>query len=76
MPAQEVWHHLTGVKIENHVENIENDTEWKSQDGKLRVFWFGEFNHADIFNSRGAERGIASMIRHRSIEENGAANPA
>ena len=75
VPAREVWQYLTGVRIEDQVETLDEDAIWKSRDGKLTVFWFGKFNHADIFDSKGVQRGIASVIRHQGIEENGSVNP-
>lgn len=70
VPTREVWQHLTGTRIEDRVKNIDEDTVWKSRDGKLTVFWFGNFNHADLFNARGVQKGIAKIIRHQDLDEN------
>lgn len=69
VPAQDVWQHLTGNEIE--FDSVDDDTEWTSEDGRLKVLWFGKFNHADIFSAKGARRGIASMIQLQRTRENG-----
>jgi hypothetical protein len=71
VPAQDVWQHLTGDEIQMDVGNVDEDTEWTSDDGKLKALWFGKFNHADIFSAKGARRGIASMVRLQHTGENG-----
>ena len=72
VPAREVWNYLTGKKIGDRVNGPDQDTEWKSEDGKLHVFWFSDFNHADIFSgTNGARRGITSMIRLQDEGEGG-----
>lgn len=68
VPAREVWHYLTGIEPE---DGGHEDTEMKSADGQMKVVWFGKFNHADMFNSKGARRGIAAVLRQQSVEANG-----
>jgi hypothetical protein len=67
VPARDVWQHLTG---NNEVDIADEDTEWTSDDGRLKVLWFGKFNHADVFSAKGARRGIASMIQLQDTREN------
>lgn len=68
VPSQEVWNYLTETKIDDQISDTDQDTEWKSEDGLLGVFWFSKFNHADIFSGdNGARRGITSMIRRQSV---------
>ena len=67
VPARDVWQHLT----ETARESFDEDTEWTSDDRRLKVFWFARLNHADIFSAKGARRGIASMIRLQNMSENG-----
>jgi hypothetical protein len=71
VPAREVWHYLTGLQIEDRVDTTDEDAVWKSRDGKLTVFWFEQFNHADIFDSKGVQRGIATVLREQGVDENG-----
>ena len=70
MPAGEVWHYLTDTRIEDQVDNMNEDAEWKSRNGKLTVLWFGKFNHADLFNAQGVQRGIAKIVRRQNIDDN------
>ena len=67
VPAGEVWNHLTDVKIEDAAKDVYEDTEWTRDDGSLKVFWFGQFNHAGLFASKGARRGIAELIRNQGV---------
>lgn len=69
VPAPEVWYYLTGKKIEDAVGTANEDTEWTSDDEKLHVFWFAKMNHADIFATKGARRGISSLIRLQNTNE-------
>ena len=76
MPAREVWQYMTGIQIEDQVDTIDEDAVWKSRDGMLTVFWFGKFNHADLFDSKGVQRGIANLVRVQDIDENGLVDSA
>ncbi len=71
VPARDVWQHLTETDIEDEVDSVDEDTEWMSEDGTLKVLWFGKFNHADLFSSKGARRGIANLIRLQNMNETG-----
>ena len=71
VPAYEVWQYLTGENREEGVNSLGKDTEWKSQDGLLHVFWFKSYNHADLFDSKGACRGIAGTIRGQNVDDGG-----
>ena len=66
VPAQEVWKYLT-----DEANEFGKDIEWKSHDGMLQVFWFNGYNHADLFDSKGACRGIVGMIRDQNMSDDG-----
>lgn len=65
VPAAAVWNHLTDGSSEGSSTSESRDVvEWKK--GGLKVLWFNEFNHADLFGSKGARRGLAAEVRRQS----------
>lgn len=70
VPAPDVWAYLTGSAIGDAVaKDVERDVdrrlrgtvEWK--EGNREVLWFSDFDHAGLFSSRGARRGVAGIAR-------------
>ena len=76
VPTQAVWNYLTLSTAEGDgcpppdrdVDKTEDDgtTEWK--EGRLKVLWFENFNHADLFTSKGHRRAMARIIQDYSVQ--------
>ena len=64
VPTTDVWEYLTDTPMSegNGNERSTDDAEWEN--GRLKVLWFGKFNHASLFSSKGARRGMAITVRH------------
>jgi len=56
LDARSVWAYLTGL----YAEGDERREEWIAEDGKLKVFWGVELDHAQIFESR---RRLPGLVR-------------
>ena len=65
VPTKAVWDYLTDtpMRMGDDNERSKVDSEWEK--GRLKLLWFGEFNHADLFNSKGARREMAKIIRRQ-----------
>ena len=71
VPAHPVWQYLTNgssarpvpCSFDNETSHLlrEDTAEWEN--GLLKVVWFEEFNHAGLFKSKRAQRGIAEIAR-------------
>lgn len=67
VPTNEVWTYLTGSAAPNNVnepqgERVLRDTvQW--QQGNQEVLWFEKFDHAGVFSSKGARRGVAEVVK-------------
>lgn len=71
VPAKVVWTYLTGKDMVQSTSTpgsagngSNGDTEWR--DGRLRVLWFEKFDHAGMFASKGARRGVAKIAQEYS----------
>lgn len=63
VPTKEVWQYLTesSVQDESLVQSqLEGTLEW--QKDNVEVIWFKNFDHAGLFSSKGARRGVAQLI--------------
>lgn len=69
VPKEAVWKYLTGsevydVPVEGPGEMAQRTRE--AEQGLMKVVWFDEFDHAGLFASRGARRGLArTVLEHR-----------
>lgn len=71
VPTKAVWRYLTVSSGESNGSPsfdeggdelfVDNTIEWDR--GLLKVLWFERFNHADLFASKGATRGVAKVVR-------------
>ena len=65
VPTRAVWEHLTNESSLEDREAVNSDDVVEWREDALKVFWFDRFNHADLFDSRGARRGLAAEVRHQ-----------
>lgn len=71
VPKEQVWKYLTdrdihSIRSQNQSEMVSNAKQ--VEQGLLRVMWFDDFDHAGLFASKGACRGIARTIVEYSKE--------
>ncbi|KAK3702119.1 hypothetical protein LTR37_015094 [Vermiconidia calcicola] len=58
VPTAAVWAYLT----DDSPRQVDHeDCEWEND--QLKVYWFEKFDHAGLFASKGARRGIAQVAR-------------
>lgn len=58
VPTAAVWAYLTD---DTPRQLDHDDCEWENY--QLKVYWFEKFDHAGLFASKGARRGIAQVAR-------------
>lgn len=71
VPTKAVWRYLTAssestnqtTSVDGVVSASSGDDTIEWQTGRHKVLWFEKFNHADLFASKGATRGIAKAVR-------------
>jgi hypothetical protein len=74
VPTDAVWKYLTSSEASEGNEepdaaavaevSPESRSGWTS--GSLRVLWFNDFDHAGLFSSKGARRGVSKIIQDYS----------
>ena len=57
VPKEAVWRYLTGSDV--HDVSSRNPGTKEHEERLLRVLWFEAFDHAGLFASKGACRGVA-----------------
>lgn len=65
VPKEAVWRYLTSHDIHDASAQRPSDTAQSTkehEDGQLRVMWFDNFDHAGLFASKGACRGVARKV--------------
>lgn len=65
VPKEAVWKYLTGSDIHDVSYDGLSDHAQRTREteqGQLRVVWFDSFDHAGLFASKGACRGVARTV--------------
>jgi hypothetical protein len=64
--ARSVWRYLTGL----YREGDERGEEWIAEDGKSKVFWAAELDHAQIFESGRRLPGlVGEVLKHSRAQD-------
>lgn len=72
VPTNAVWNYLTDTSAAPNVSRNEDGRDYSREqtkqwsNGLLNVLWFDQYNHADMFDSKGTVRGVIGVIREYS----------
>ena len=64
VPKEAVWRYLTGSTVHETSTHAETDLDQRTKQferGQMTVLWFEDFDHAGLFASKGACRGVARL---------------
>lgn len=67
VPKEAVWGYLTGKDVHDASSQSEGESRVMQrtrefEEGQMKVMWFDDFDHAGLFASKGACRGVARMV--------------
>lgn len=65
VPKEAVWKYLTGSDVHDVAASSQSEGAQRMreyEEGGLRVMWFDDFDHAGLFASKGACRGVVRRV--------------
>jgi len=68
--SRSIWEYLTGRKGEEMVDettvNVKGNAEGEDRDGQLKVMWYKNCDHAQVFDTRLRRRRLVDTVAELS----------